>query len=141
MAQTLFLNVQASGVGLETYTYTVPTVSKAYPFGGDGLYNVEVQVWVTNSVVGQGAGSGSAGSSSTPTAQTVTASGLSYTVNKNGVAAFTSAAITPFQTALQSKTQLNLVATDIVTVVLASSTAIDKLINSVQSQVAINQGI
>lgn len=136
MSQTLFLNIPTVGVGLETYTYTVPTVSTAYPFGGAGLYNVEVQVTVQNSVTGTGAGSGL----SQP-AQTVLSSGISYTVNKNGTPVLTSAAITPSQTAIQSKTALNLVATDIVTVVLASSTAIDKQLNSVMSQVSINQGI
>lgn len=52
MSNTLFLNQNYVNVGLGTMTYTVPT-------GGDGLYNVKVQVTVPQAdPVGDGAGSG-----------------------------------------------------------------------------------
>lgn len=136
MSSTLFLNIPQVSVGLPTFTYTVPAVSAAYPFGGAGVYNVQVSLTVTNSVVGTGAGSG------IPlTAQTVSGSGAQYVVNQNGSPVYTSPAITPFQTALQSKTELLCAVTDIITVVFSSSTAIDEQLNTLQSTVSINQGI
>ena len=136
MSSTLLLNIPQVQAGLPTYTYTVPAVSTQYPFGGAGLYNVIVNAFVQNAIIGNGAGAGVA-----ITAPTVTSSGVSYVVNQNGSPVFTSATITPSQTALESKTELICAVSDVITVVFTSSNAIDKQLNSVQSIVAIEQGI
>jgi hypothetical protein len=136
MSNVLFLNQPTQGVGLPSYTYTIPAASTAYPFGGAGLYNVKVKVSVTNSIVGIGAGSGL---SQPP--QTVSGSGLSYVVNQNGAPVFTWSFVTPSQIAEQSKTALNCAISDVITIVFSSSTPIDEQLNSVKSIVSIEQGI
>lgn len=137
MSSTLALGQPQVGVGLQSYTFTIPSVGTVVPFGGSGIYNVKVEATMEDSVIGNGAGSGL----NQQTAQVVTNSALSIVVNKNGSAVLTSSVPTPFQAAYQGKILINCVATDVITVVLSSANAIDKLLNSVQSIVSINQGI
>lgn len=138
MSNPLHLNESQQGVGLPTYTYTILAATPSYPFHGAGLYNVAVQFTVTNSAVDTGAGSGISTTASPPT---ITGSGASYVVNQNGSPVYTSPAITPFQLALQSKTELVCAVGDVITVVFSSSAAIDAQLNNLKSIVSINQGI
>lgn len=137
MSNVLFLNQPCQGVGLPSYTYTIPAASTAYPFGGAGLYNVKIQASVTNSVIGNGAGSGLAQPS-----QVVTPSSAQYVVNQNGSPVYTSPALTPFQTAEQiNKVPLNCAVSDVITIVFSSANAIDAQLNTVKSIVSIEQGV
>jgi len=67
-------------------------------------------------------------------------SGLSVVVNKNGSPIFTAPTLTPTQIAQQFKTSFQSSATDSITVVLSSSTAIDEQLNTVKSVITIGQG-
>lgn len=137
MSNVLFLNQPTQGVGLPSYTFTIPAASTAYPFGGAGLYNVKVQLSVTNSVIGEGAGSGL-----DPTIrQVVTPSAVQYVVNQNGSPVYTSPALTPFQIAEQiNKVPLNCAVSDVITIVFSSANAIDAQLNTVKSIVSLEQG-
>lgn len=141
MSNVLVLNSQQAGVGYQTYTYTVPAVSTAYPFGGAGLYNVQAELDVTNSVVGNGAGSGL----NQQAAQVVIPSQAQFVINKNGTPAFTSPALTPFQTLVKAKVILNLAVADVVTVVFSTADATvtdpDNQLNTIKQSASINQGI
>lgn len=70
--------------------------------------------------------------------------GLSIVVNQNGSPVYTSPVITPTQSALEFKTNLNCVATDVITVVLTTpqvlATDIDLQLNTLKTTVAIGQG-
>lgn len=110
MANILLLNVPRVDVGLVTNNYTVPT-------GGDGMYNVAVQL-----------------SENPP-------SGLSVVVNKNASPVYTAPVISPTQIAQQFKFDLPLVATDVVSVVLSSAVAIDSQLNTVKTNMSIGQGL
>lgn len=67
-------------------------------------------------------------------------SSLSVVVNNNASPVFTAPAVSPTQGAQQFKVSLSLAASDVVTVVLSSSAAIDNLLNSVKSIISIGQG-
>lgn len=67
-------------------------------------------------------------------------SGLVVVVKQNGSTVFTAPVITPTQSALQFKYDLNAVAADAIQVVLSSPSAIDALYNSVKSIISIGQG-
>lgn len=135
MSNVLQLEQSQVGVGLPTYTYTVPAASTAYPFGGAGVYNVKVQVTVPNGLIDSGAGSGVA-----YVAPVLSSSGVSYVVNQNGTPVFTSATLGAYQTEAESKTMLQCAVADVITVVFSSSNAIDNLLNSVKSIVSIGMG-
>ena len=66
--------------------------------------------------------------------------GLSVVVNNNASPVFTAPVITPTQIAQQFRVGLQLTAADVVTVVLASSAAIDNQLNTVKSTITIGQG-
>lgn len=67
-------------------------------------------------------------------------SGLSVVVNNNASPVFTAPVITPTQIAQQFKVSLSLTAADVITVVLASSSAIDNQLNTVKTSVSIGLG-
>lgn len=66
--------------------------------------------------------------------------GLSILVKKNNVTQFTAPAISATQIAQQFKFGLLLAASDVLTVVMASSAAVDNALNNVKSTVTIQQG-
>jgi hypothetical protein len=68
-------------------------------------------------------------------------SGLSVVVNQNGSPVFTAPAVGQTQSALQFRYAQVYAAADVITVVVSSSNANDNLLNSVQSEVAIGQGM
>lgn len=136
MSLVLFLNQPQESVGLPTYTFTIPAASAAYPFGGAGEYTVKVQLNVTNSLIGAGAGSDVGYTYPAPVS-----SGVSYVVNQNGSPVYTSPPITPAQIALQSATTILCAVSDVITVVFSSSQAIDAQLNTVKEIVSINQGL
>lgn len=86
------------------------------PTGGAGIYNVAVQL------------------------SEVPVTGLSVVVNQNGSPIYTAPVITPTQIAQQFKTSFLAAAADVITVVLASSTAVDLQLNTVKTNVAITLG-
>lgn len=102
---------------------------------------------VGKGAVGQGFGADGAGYPQPPaygsneTRGAAVSSGVSVVVNKNGSPVFTMPALSATQSAAQFKTSLVLAATDVITVVLASSTASDAALNGLVSQIAINQGL
>lgn len=67
-------------------------------------------------------------------------SGLSVVVNVAGSPVFTAPVITPTQGGQQFKFSKQFTAADAVTVVLASSQAIDQQLNTVKSTITIGQG-
>lgn len=67
-------------------------------------------------------------------------SGLSVVVNQNGSPILTAPVLTPTQIAQQFKVSFNATAADAITVVLASTTAIDEQLNTVKASVSIGQG-
>lgn len=141
MSSTLVLNSQQAGVGYQTYTYTVPAASTAYPFGGAGIYTVKAELDVTNSVVGNGAGSGLNQQAS----QVVIPSQAQFVINQNGSPVYTSPALTPFQTLIKANFLMNLAVADVVTVVFSTSDAVvtdpDNQLNTVKQSASINQGV
>ena len=68
-------------------------------------------------------------------------SGLSVLVKQNGSTVFTAPALSPTQIAQQFKVSLNCALNDVISVVIASSTAIDLQLNNVKSTVTIGQGM
>lgn len=93
------------------------TWSYTVPTGGAGLYSVHVE------------------SSEGPS------SGVSILVKKGGVTQYTAATLSPTQGAIQFKFGMLLAAADAITVVMASSSAIDNQLNSVKTTVTIQQGL
>jgi len=136
MSNPLILNQPQVAVGLPTQTYTVIPATAASPFLGAGLYNVLVSLTVNASITGNGAGAGA-----TNVAPTVLSSGVSYVVNKNGTPVYTSTPLTPVQTAVQSKTELNCAVADVITVVFSSAQSVDNLLNTIKSTVTIQTGM
>lgn len=67
-------------------------------------------------------------------------SGLTVVVNNNGSPIFTAPVITPTQIALQFKINHLFAATDVVTIVTSSASAIDSQLNTVKTSVSIGQG-
>lgn len=68
-------------------------------------------------------------------------SGLSIVVKDNGSTIFTAPVITPTQSAIQFKAGVfSLTAAHVITVVLASSAAVDSALNNVKSIVSIGEG-
>jgi hypothetical protein len=67
-------------------------------------------------------------------------SGLSIVVNQNGTPVYTAPVLTPTQSAIQFKVDLDCAASDVITLVLSSSNANDLLLESVKTNVAIGQG-
>ncbi len=90
--------------------------TSTYTVPTDGIYNVQVQL-----------------TENPP-------SGLSVVVNKNASPVFTAPVITPTQIAQQFRVSFPLEEDDVITVVLASSEAIDNQYNTVKSNVSIGQG-
>lgn len=70
----------------------------------------------------------------------VPVSGISIVVNDNGSPIFTAPVITPTQSAQQFKYSFQATVADVITVVLASVSAIDAQLNTVKSQITIEQG-
>jgi hypothetical protein len=59
MSSILFLNQPQVGVGLQSYTFTVPAAGTVVPYGGAGIYNVQFNASFPNALpIGDGAGSG-----------------------------------------------------------------------------------
>lgn len=94
----------------------LPTWTYTVPTGGAGPYSVHVE------------------STEGPS------SGVSILVKKNGSTVYTADALTPTQGAIQFKFALLLAAADVLTVVMASSSAVDNQLNSVKSTCTIQQG-
>lgn len=68
-------------------------------------------------------------------------SGISVVINNNGSPVFTAPALGQTQSAIQFKAgALQFAASDVITVVIASSSAKDQLLNSVKSTVTIQSG-
>lgn len=67
--------------------------------------------------------------------------GLSVVVNKNGGPIFTAPVITPTQIAQQFEARFKAVATDVITVVLASVAPVDLELNTVKTTVSIDKGL
>lgn len=67
-------------------------------------------------------------------------SSLAILVKKNGSTVYTAPALVPGQIALEFKTSLQCTAADSVTVVFSSSAAVDEQLNSIKSNVSIEQG-
>jgi hypothetical protein len=86
------------------------------PIGGAGIYNVAVQL------------------------SEVPVTGLSVVVNRNGSPIYTAPTITPTQIAQQFKTSALLADSDVITVVLSSTTAVDLQLNTVKTNVSISLG-
>lgn len=68
-------------------------------------------------------------------------SGLSVVVSKNGSPIFTAPTIAPTQIAQQFRVGFLAANTDVITVVLASSSAIDNQYNTVKSSISIGGGL
>lgn len=75
-----------------------------------------------------------------PSSGAAQSSSLSIVVNQNGSPVYTSIAPTGTQRQIKFKVLLNCTAADVITVVLSSSNANDKQLNSLQSQISVNQG-
>lgn len=108
---TLILGKPQVANGLQTMTYTVPSTEQSR------TYNVQVQL------------------------TEVPPTGLSVVVNKNGSPIFTAPAITPTQIAQQFRFSFIAAASDVITVVLASSAAIDAGLNNVKSTITLSTGM
>lgn len=76
----------------------------------------------------------------TPTTFPAISSGVTIVVNQNGSPVFTAPTIGQSQSAQQFKFSLQCTATDVITVVLSSSTASDEQLSGVQSNVSIGTG-
>lgn len=94
----------------------LPTWTYTVPTGGAGLYNVHVE------------------STEGP------ASGVSLLVKNNGSTVYTAPVLGVAQGAIQFKKSLLLAAADVVTVVMASASAVDNQLNSVKTTCTIGQG-
>jgi hypothetical protein len=95
----------------------VGLVTMTYTIPTTGLYNVQVQL------------------------TEVPPTGLSVVINDNGTPIFTAPTITPTQIAQQFKFGFPATAAHVITVVLASSAAIDSQLQNVKSTVTIGQGL
>lgn len=114
---TLVLGVPRVDVGLNTSTFTVPATVHGGAYNGAGLYNAQVQC------------------------TEVPPTGLSIVVNQNGSPVYTAPTQSLTQSAIQFKTKpITCAIGDVITVVLSSSAGEDLLLNTVKSNVAINQG-
>jgi hypothetical protein len=94
----------------------VGLVTDIFTIPSTGLYNLEAQI------------------------TEIPPSGLSIVVNQNGSPIYTAPALTPTQSAIQFKVDINGVAADTITLVLSSSNANDALLESVKTNVSIGQG-
>lgn len=95
--------------------------------------------------VGQGFGAGNnyqqpPAYGSNQTSGAITSSGLSLLVKKNGSTIYTLPSFGPYQIAQQFKTDVQCASSDVITVVLSSSTTSDEGLSGVQSVVSIGQG-
>lgn len=93
------------------------TMTYTIPTGGAGLYNVSVQC------------------------QETPPSSLTIVVNKNGSPVFTAPVESVTQSAFQFKTTFLVADADVITVVLASGAAVDNLLNSIKTSIAIANGV
>lgn len=112
MSLALVLNQPFVSVGLPTFAYTIPT-------GGAGVYSVRVECL------------------------DVPPSGISILIKKNGSTIFTVPieTLSPTQSFVKYTTPLTKLAdADAITVVVASSEAVDNLLNTVKVTCAIQQG-
>jgi hypothetical protein len=96
--------------------------------------------------VGQGFGAGNGyqqppAYGSNQTSGAAVTSTVSVVVNQNGSPIYTAPAYVPGQNALEFNVGFLGAVNDVITVVLSSSTASDKVLNGVQSTIAINQGL
>ncbi len=114
MAEVLFINQPQVTAGLTSGT---DTLTYTVPTAGDGIYTVYVEV--TNPP----------------------ATGLSVVVKQGASTKFTAA--TPGQTQTESKFRYSQLyaAADVISVVLSSSTASDKVANAVKAIVTVRQGL
>lgn len=107
MSNILLLDKPFVSVGMDTFTYTVPTT---------GVYYVSVQ------------------STETPPTS------LAIVVKQNGATIYTAPVITPTQSALQFHQSFLLTAADAMQVVLSSSAAVDKQLNSLKTTITLGIG-
>ena len=112
--------------------------------GGEGFTGGDLGL--THGGVGQGFGPtngyqqpSAAGSNATQGA--AVSSSLSIVVNQNASPIYTAPSLTPTDSAIQFKTSIVATAADVITVVLSSSAASDKVLNGVSSVVSIGQGL
>lgn len=158
--ETLNYTVPTGGAGVYSLSYqgTMPT---ALPTGdgagsGTGLGSGAGGGANGFSAGGQGLGLGGKGLGfgtgsgypqppsygSNETSGPAVGSGLVVTVNKNASPVFVSPVLTPTQNAMQFNANLgNLVATDVISVVLSSADGDDAKLNVLKSSIAINQGL
>jgi hypothetical protein len=94
----------------------VGLVTDTFTIPSTGLYNLEAQI------------------------TEIPPSGLSIVVNQNGSPIYTAPALTPTQSAIQFKVDINGVAADTISLVLSSSNANDQMLESVKTNVSIGQG-
>jgi hypothetical protein len=113
MAETLLLNQPFVTANLTSGT---DTLNYTIPSGQGGLYAVHVEL------------------------TEVPPTGLSVIVKQNASTVYTAPTISPTQIAQQFKYSQIFAAADVVSVVLSSSTAIDKVANNVKATVTIQQG-
>ena len=94
----------------------VGLVTDTFTIPSTGLYNLEAQI------------------------TEIPPSGLSIVVNQNGSPIYTAPALTPTQSAIQFKVDINGTAADTVSLVLSSSNTNDTMLESVKTNVSIGQG-
>lgn len=94
----------------------VGLVTDTYTVATTGLYNLEAQI------------------------TEIPPSGLSIVVNQNGSPIYTAPTLTPTQSAIQFKVDINATAADVITLVLSSTNTNDEMLNSVKTNVAITKG-
>lgn len=114
MAEVLILNQPQVTCGLTTGT---DTLTYTVPSGAGGLYYVAVQF------------------------TEVPPSGISVIVKQGSSTVFTAPSVSPTQIAQQFKYSQIFAAADVISVVLSSSSAIDKVANNVKATVAVGQGM
>lgn len=171
MSNYLILNQNQVFNGLGTLTYTVPTTGTynvqvqctvpANPptgsdagsgmglgsgVGGGGEGFTSGDLGLGHGGVGQGFGASNSyqqpsSQKSNQVAGNAIQSGVSIVVNKNDSPIFTAPSVALVQSALQFKYSFQATAADSITVVLASSTASDKGLSGVTSNVSIGQGM
>ena len=115
--------------------------------GGDAAGFARGGLGAGDGAIGQGFGADLSGYQQPPAAGSNQTSGsaisssLSVVVNQNGTPVYTMPALTPTEGAFQFKTDILCANSDVITVVLSSSGAPDKLLNTVQSTITIGQGL
>ena len=114
MAETLFLNVPQVSANLTSGT---DTLNYTVPTGGAGIYTASVQL------------------------TEIPPSGVSVIVKQGSTTRFTAPTISPTQIAQQFTFSYLYADADVIGVVISSSTAIDKVANSVKATVTIRQGL